>query len=118
MAWITPITDRPNEFTRTTAEDMNRIAGNINHLLGTNLKDDYVDTDIVTVNAWRRIIEETSKLNHFGLKITSKTDYVNLNNIEKVALYKSYVEPLRLSFGLAQPLGVNLFKSKSKYDLG
>lgn len=110
MAWITPVTDRANGQTRTTAEDMNRIAGNINELQGTSLKADYTSSDIVTRNEWRRILEETRKLNHFGLEITDRTDYQNLNNIEKVLKYNPDRIETELSFQLSQKLGHNLFK--------
>lgn len=105
MAWVTPVTDRPNDDTYTTYKDMNRIAGNLNYLLGTNIKANYTEDDIVSMTQWNRIINSTKQLNHFGLKITSLTDYRNLNNIEKVALYNSIATPLTLSFTLSKSLG-------------
>ena len=41
MAWTTPVTDRINGQTRTTADDMNRIDGNINYLWATLLRTDF-----------------------------------------------------------------------------
>lgn len=105
MTWVEPVTDRPNSQTRTTATDMNRIAGNINYLLKTNIKANYTDTDIVTYTQWQRILQKTRLLDHYGLAINDSTKYDNLNAIETVAKYTADLQPLQLSFGLAKTLG-------------
>ena len=66
MAWITPVTDRGSDA-RCTYEDMNRIAGNINHLLGSSLpanygQDDDTTTTLVSVTAWNDILSALSSL--------------------------------------------------------
>ena len=111
MPWVTPVTDRSGPNTRTAWWDMDRIAGNINWLLGTSLKDNYIMgaryADIVTKAEWDDIVSYSQQMDHFGLSITDSTLYSNLNNIEKVALYYSDWKPTRLAFKLAQTLGTN-----------
>ena len=61
MAWITPYTSWL-ETDRCTYEDMNRIAGNVNELCETSLKDDYTQDDVVTLTEWRAIISALTAL--------------------------------------------------------
>lgn len=96
MAWATPVTDRPNAQTRTTADDMNRICGNINYLWATLLKTNFVSTDIVTDTEWDGVITSTNEIaDLLGLnEVTESTDYANLNRIESIA--KAYWDLLPL----------------------
>lgn len=82
MAWITPVTDRPGPDTRTVAEDMNRIAGNLNELTGGSLKADYTDRDIVLGSEWKAIVAAARSWNE---EITAATTWTNLNLIEAAA---------------------------------
>ena len=96
MAWTTPVTDRPNAQTRTTAADMNRICGNINYLWATLLKTDFLSTDIVTDTTWNGVVTATNEIADL-LNIseaTAVTDYANLNRIESIA--KAYWDLLPL----------------------
>lgn len=61
MAWITPKTDW-TELDRCTHEDINRIAGNLNELGGTSLKDDYTQDDVVTLAEWQAIVDAVNNL--------------------------------------------------------
>ena len=96
MAWTTPVTDRPNAQTRTTAADMNRIDGNINYLWATSLKTDFDSTDIVTDTQWDGVITATNGIaTLLGLsEVTDGTDYANLNRIESIALAYKTLGPL------------------------
>lgn len=55
MAWITPKTDWL-ETDRCTYTDMNRIAGNVNEICETSLKDDYTQDDVVALSEIQAII--------------------------------------------------------------
>ena len=79
MSWITPKTDRSGPEPRTTATDMNRIAGNLNVLSGGSFKDDYTNNDIVKVADWKSLIEAVQWWN---ADITASTDWTNFNLIE------------------------------------
>lgn len=113
MAWITPVTDRPNAQTRTTATDINRISNNLNILKGyvgdfDFIRQDFTDTDIVTKSEWDKIIYFAKRHNQYGLNITYKTDYINLNTIELLTRYAYIVYSRRrptLSFTLSKKLG-------------
>lgn len=61
MTWITPVTDWSNG-NRFTYEDMNRIAGNINHLSAAGIKDDYTQDDYLTAEAWLSLTTALSNL--------------------------------------------------------
>lgn len=96
MAWVEPKTDRGDSGTRTTATDMNRIAGNINFLRGTTIKSDWTDADIVDSASWSAIINIT---NLMASEIetehcTSSTDFANLNRIEQIAYAYKHYNPL------------------------
>lgn len=96
MAWITPVTDRPNKSTRTTADDMNRICGNINWLWATLLGTSFTDKDIVTRTQWDEIVGYTNEIADL-LQMTNASDstlYTNLNYIEAIA--KAYWDLLPL----------------------
>ena len=80
MAWITPVTNRMSPDTRTTATDMNRIAGNLNYLTGGSFKDDYTNTDIVLKTDWVSLIDA---VRFWNADITNGTDWTNFNLIEK-----------------------------------
>lgn len=96
MAWITPVTDRPSALTRTTADDMNRIAGNINYLWATDLKDDYTSDDIVTASEWDGIVDATNEIADLLelSEATESTHYSNLNRIESIAKAYKDLGPL------------------------
>lgn len=79
MAWQTPVTNRLGPETKTTAADMNRIAGNLNELTAGTLKADYTDNDIVLLEDWTAIIETAQFWNQ---EITAATTWTNLNLIE------------------------------------
>lgn len=102
MAWRTPKTDRGSASTRTTAEDINRIAGNINFLKSTSIKETWTAAEIVDGNTWRAIIAATTMMaaEMEEEPPTIYTDYENLNYIEALALqYKNY-DPLYPNNGL------------------
>lgn len=96
MAWTTPVTDRINGQTRTTADDMNRIDGNINYLWATLLRTDFTSNDIVTDTEWSDIIEYTNEIaDLLGIpEASTSTIYTNLNRIEQIA--KAYWDLLPL----------------------
>lgn len=79
MAWITPVTDRTGAEPRTTATDMNRIAGNLNVLTGGSFKDDYTSADIVLRTDWDALIETVQAWN---AAVTTSTSWQNFNLIE------------------------------------
>lgn len=79
MAWIEPVTNRL-PMSRTTAEDMNRIANNIAFLGGDPIKSSYSSTDIVKADEWDYIVEFAQKTNP---EVDSSTTYTNLNMIEE-----------------------------------
>lgn len=79
MAWITPIYDRANAETRTTATDMNRIANNMAELGGTPIKSTYGSSDIVLVNEWTAILDFIRPHND---RINESSRFDNLNLIE------------------------------------
>ena len=96
MAWIAPVTDRPNQQTRTTAADMNRINGNINYLWATLLKTDYTSDDIVIASEWNETVDMTNEIAELLIitPATTSTLYSNLNRIEAIA--KAYWDLLPL----------------------
>ena len=79
MAWITPKTDRTGAEPRTTATDMNRIAGNLNVLTSGSFKDDYTTSDIVLKTDWTSLINAVRFWNNL---VTFGTDWTNFNLIE------------------------------------
>lgn len=79
MAWITPVTDRPDAQTRTTYVDMNRIVNNMAELGGTPVKMIYTDADIVTLAEWTAIVDFAGFWDH---DITMSSRFDNLNKIE------------------------------------
>ena len=86
MAWIEAVTDR-TMMSRCTASDINRISNNINHLQGSNIKQDYVSDDIVTLAQWQTIRQGVSSCClKYGIKMTIPVDdsatYNNLNQAE------------------------------------
>lgn len=83
MAWITPVTNRKNEKTRTTASDFNRICGNANIAFGTALKTDWTVNDIVDATTWNALIEAARSVDN---SITNSSHYKNLNKIEYAIL--------------------------------
>lgn len=78
MAWITPITDRPDEDTRTTAVDMNRIANNVHELGGDLLT--FAVNDIVTVAQWEYLVDFARLIDG---DISYESSFSNLNRIEE-----------------------------------
>ena len=90
MAWITPIIDR-GEGSFCLPSDLNRIGNNINFLLGTNLKTDFVPNDFLTADQWQSIIDKTIEAcNTYGIMIIQNptTDMTsdNFNNVENLLL--------------------------------
>ena len=81
MAWTTPVTNRPNERTRTTYADMNRITNNMIELGGSPVKASYTDADIVTLAEWTAIV---SFARSWDKTITMSSRFDNLNKIEQV----------------------------------
>lgn len=79
MAWITPKTDRTGAEPRTTATDMNRIAGNLNVLTGGSFKDNYTNNDIVLKSDWTALINAVQFWNE---DVTTDTTWANFNLIE------------------------------------
>lgn len=78
MAWITPVTNR-TAGSRTTAEDMNRIVGNIAYLGGTPVRPSYSNIDIVRAEEWEYIVEFAQRTDPY---VSEETGYINLNRIE------------------------------------
>ena len=90
MAWITPVTDRTNTAT-LAAEDVNRIAGNINYLIATSLKTDWTANDFLTITAFNEILSGTTTAAlKYGVMIYTAPDmaqtWENYNNIENLLL--------------------------------
>lgn len=85
MAWRTPVTNRKDGQTQTTATDFNRICENINIAFGTNLKTNWTRDDIVDSDTWDLIINTVSVEDE---TISFKTDFANLNKIEAATLKK------------------------------
>lgn len=89
MAWLTPVTDRGSDA-RCTYADMNRIAGNINHLLGSSLpttygQDDDTTTTLVSVTAWSDILSALSSLCiAVGFSDPQPTDLMTFDNFNLV----------------------------------
>ena len=88
MAWVTPVCNRKNPRTRTTAADFNRICGNCNIAFGTTLKTDWTINDIVDETTWNALIAAVRSQDS---SITYNTDYRNLNKIEK-AIMRGYIK--------------------------
>lgn len=61
MAYITPKTDW-GQSDLVTAEDLNRIFGNVNHLTGSALKDNFTADDFLTLAQWNGLIAQLRKL--------------------------------------------------------
>lgn len=61
MAWQEPFTSWA-ETDRCTYADMNRIAGNVNEICGTSLKEDYTQNDVVTLTEWEAILSALDTL--------------------------------------------------------
>ena len=86
MAWIESVTDR-TMMSRCTNDDINRISNNINHLQGSNIKQDFTNDDIVTLSQWQTIRQgiESCCLK-YGIKMTipvdDSTTYSNFNQAE------------------------------------
>lgn len=80
MAWKTPVTNRKNSRTRTTAADFNRICENANIALSTLLKTDWTENDIVDNTTWTTLVNACKTVD---ASITTDTTYRNLNKIEK-----------------------------------
>lgn len=94
MAWITPVTGRGSDA-RCTYADMNRIAGNINHLLGSSLPANYGQDDgstvtLVSVTAWSDILSALSSLciavGFADPQPTSLMTFDNFNYVESLTL--------------------------------
>jgi hypothetical protein len=81
--WLGAVTDRANAQTRTTAEDMKRIASDMAYLGGVPVKLVYTPNDIVTETEWAAIIAFAQSLDP---TITDSTRYDNLNKIEQAFL--------------------------------
>ena len=90
MAWQTPVTDR-GEGAFCLPSDLNRIGGNINYLLGTSLKTDFVANDFLTLAQWRAITTNTiNACNTYGIFYTEEPSDLmtaeNFNNVENLLL--------------------------------
>lgn len=88
MAWITPKTDW-TDAEHVTYDDMNRIAGNVNYLAGTSLKDDYTQDDVVTLTEWKAIITALNDLvENEGYTMDGEPDEsttaLNFNTVESI----------------------------------
>jgi hypothetical protein len=90
MAWQIPVIDR-GEGATCLPDDLNRIDGNINYLLGTSLKTDFNNNDILTIQQWQDIVNNTiSACGKYGIKYVQEptldmTSY-NFNNVENLLL--------------------------------
>lgn len=90
MAWTTPVTDR-GKGAYCLPSDLNRIDGNINYLIGTSLKTDFVSNDFLTKAQWQSVIDGTvTACNKYGIKIAEIPDFAmtsdNFNNVENLLL--------------------------------
>ena len=106
MAWITPVTDRTNTA-RLTAEDVNRITGNINYLIATSLKTDWTTNDFLTLTAFNEILSGTKTAAlKYGVFIYTEPDtaqtWENYNNIENLLLQCKNVLDFWDAQGVAQ----------------
>lgn len=90
MAWQTPVIDR-GEGAHCLPADLNRIGGNINYLIGTTLKTDFVSNDFLTLAQWNSIISNTIlACNKYGVRYTqapnTEMTSENFNNVENLLL--------------------------------
>lgn len=107
MAWITPVTDRTSGAI-CTANDMNRIAGNLDWLTtelsthqlysGTTIsKTSYNADDYVTIGNWSNILDVLNDLidailPDIGQTANDSTTFDNFNTVESLtlAIYERY----------------------------
>jgi hypothetical protein len=99
MTWKEPKTDWTSSD-RVTADDMNRICGNLNVLLPTgNLKEDFSLNDFVTVSKWQSILTALNQLSAVtglsaplpGSDMTAET----FNQVEELTqMFKDRIEVL------------------------
>lgn len=81
MAWIDPVINRKSAQSQTTHIDFNRICGNMNHVLNTNLKTNWTVNDIVDEETWLTIVNNA---HIYDSNVDISTHYSNLNRIEAV----------------------------------
>lgn len=94
MAWVEPNLDNDLYF---TAEDMNRICGDINYLDSTaGLREDWTDNDIITLSEWQAVIAAVSSLiDYTGLSLIkpdedATKDNMNLLESDLLAIYDRF----------------------------
>lgn len=90
MAWQTPVIDRGQTAT-CLPDDLNRICGNINYLIGTSLSTGYTSNDFLTLSQWRAITQSTIiACNKYGIYYTQAPNDAmtseNFNNVENLLL--------------------------------
>lgn len=92
MAWITPVTDRTSGSAMMTAEDMNRITGDVKYLeeeltgSSTISKTSWTNSDFIYASFWHEmlgIIEDLLDLAGItGEVMTDLMTYDNINAVE------------------------------------
>lgn len=99
--WIEPVTNRTSGQARMTYVDMNRIAGNLDYLVGVladiNItaqapsKTDWTQNDIVSIEDWQSITESLDSIRS-GLQfagaglVDNQMTYTNINELERLTL--------------------------------
>lgn len=90
MSWIEPVTER-GESARMTADDMNRITGNIKYIYpDTTIKTVWTSNDFITAENWSSIFTALNYLvsstgNIYQIPKVELT-YQNINDIETLIL--------------------------------
>lgn len=90
MSWIDPVINRTNTA-RLKPEDLNRISGNINYLIGTSLTTSWAADDFLDVQSFNDILDGTKTAAlKYGVMIYEAPDlaqtFENYNNIENLLL--------------------------------
>jgi len=100
MSWTTPKTDW-TEADRCTAADINRINSNVEYLLTHGEPEHtYTTSDIVTIGAWREIINKAISLAAMVGRVTDAPDeratHDNFNRLE--TLISDLKQPVDLRY--------------------
>lgn len=98
MAWVEPVTDwLPSS--RFTYDDMNRICGNLNYLVGSSkFKVNWGENDILTVSDWDAVKTLANNLGRaYNIAFRSITNDMTASNIDELeTLIANLKQPLDL----------------------
>ena len=121
MSWIEPKTDW-QETDRCTYADINRIAGNINYLVDSDLlKDDYDQDDVITLTEWNLLLTALSALAE-AVKFTpeeepdTSTIALNFNRLETIILgVKEWIDLINAQSVAAVFSGESIYLGDGQY---